>query len=225
MPRAELAGLVPDWPAPTWVRTFQSTRASGPLPSLTERLRLPAEPSWLDQVHGTGVVEVRAPGPVGEGDAAFTCADGVVLAVRTADCLPVLFADRQRRCIAVAHAGWRGLAAGVLEATLGAMASRPADVIAWIGPCIGQDAFEVGPEVREAFLAVDPTDTVAFRRGRGDRWHADLVTLARRRLARAGVDGIFGGDWCTFSDSVDFPSFRRGDETERMAALIWMTGD
>lgn len=193
---------------------MQTTR-DGALPAL------PSSPCWLEQVHGTDVVRPR----VGEAgliaDAAVTAERGIVLAIRTADCVPVLFSTRDGSVIAAAHAGWRGLAAGVLEATIAAMAREPDTIIAWLGAHISQPAFEVGPEVRDAFVGAEPAAATAFREGVGDRWHADLGLLARQRLARAGVDAVFDADRCTVREPGLFYSYRRARETGRMASLIW----
>lgn len=218
----DIDGIRPDWPAPSAVTAFQTVRATGPLDTLENALELPSAPSWLEQVHGTEVAAPRA-GQTGlVADAAVTRTPGVVLAVRTADCLPVILCDRDGSVIAVAHAGWRGLAAGVLEATVGAMAIDGADLLAWFGPAIGKSAFEVGPEVRSAFLAHDARAAEAFTQGRDDRWHADLETLARQRLGSTGVTAIHGGGRCTVSDPVRFHSYRRDGGTGRMATLVWM---
>jgi YfiH family protein len=138
-----------------------------------------------------------------------------------ADCLPVLLADREGSCVAAAHAGWRGLAAGVIERTVEALPVNPSRLVAWLGPAIGPEAFEVGPEVRQAFLADDPQTTVDFRPGVGDRWLADLYGLARRRLARLGIRDVSGGGFCTVSDAGRFFSYRRDGVTGRFAALVW----
>jgi hypothetical protein len=192
---------------------------------LREALALPAEPVWLEQVHGVRVVEAAQAGDLPAADAAWTDRPGVVCAVLTADCLPVVFADRAGRCVAVAHAGWRGLAAGVLEATLGQLPVPPAELLAWLGPAIGPAAFEVGAEVRAAFLAHDAAAAHAFVRGRdGAHWFADLYTLARQRLAAAGVHAVFGGGCCTYTDSRRFFSYRRDGVTGRMATLAWLAG-
>jgi YfiH family protein len=140
----------------------------------------------------------------------------------TADCLPVLLCDRKGGTVAAAHAGWRGLAAGVLERAVEALGVSPGQVLAWLGPAIGPDAFEVGPEVRRQFLSADPGAESAFHTGSGDRWWADLYRLARRRLERVGVAAVFGGEYCTYSDPDRFFSFRRDGTTGRMASLIWL---
>lgn len=206
--------LIAAWPAPAGVHALQTTRG-GALP------RLPSAPCWLEQVHGATVVRPAA-GEAGlVADAAVTTERGVVLAIRTADCVPVLFCARDGGVLGAAHAGWRGLAAGVLEATITAMACEPGAVIAWLGAHISQPAFEVGPEVREAFVNADEEAAAAFRPGRDDRWHADLALLARQRLAGAGVNVVFGAGRCTVAEPAMFYSYRRARESGRMASLIW----
>lgn len=187
-------------------------------------LGLPGAPRWLRQVHGTAVVELAA-GTTGtpEADAAWTRESGVVCAVLTADCLSVVLGDPDGAAVAVAHAGWRGLAAGVLDATVAALPVPAGRLRAWLGPAIGPQAFEVGPEVRTAFLESDPGAAGAFRRGAGDRWHADLHGLARRRLRALGVTRVDGGGCCTYADRARFFSHRRdGPGTGRMATLAWL---
>ncbi len=199
---------------------------------LLERgLALPSAPRWLRQVHGTTVHRVPASGPSGnpghpvepEADAAVTDAPGMVLAILTADCLPVVFAAADGSEVAVAHAGWRGLAAGVLEATIATMRAAPAGVIAWMGPAAGPAAYEIGAEVRDAFVARDPDAATAFAATRPGHWRVDLYTLARRRLAVAGLraGAIHGGGLCTISDPGRFYSHRRDQRTGRMATLAW----
>jgi YfiH family protein len=186
---------------------------------------LPAEPLWLEQVHGREVVihdGRHPPGAVPRADAAVSLAPRRVCAVMTADCLPVVFTDGQATCIGIAHAGWRGLAGGVLEATMAALRAPPRELHAWLGPAIGPLAFEVGDEVRNAFLAQDPAAHCAFDSSANGRWLADLPGLARRRLAAAGVASISGGEWCTHSDAGRFYSFRRDARTGRMATLAWL---
>jgi YfiH family protein len=206
-------------------------RADDPEAIAANRARMarftPAAPVWLEQVHGTSVVTIDAHNveaclavpPVA--DAAVTRATGVVLAVRAADCLPVLLAERGGAVVGVAHAGGRGMAAGVLEATVAAMAVAPASVVAWLGPAIGPDAFEVGPDVRRAFCDDDPGAANAFVATATGKWHADLYALARRRLARAGVHAVTGGGWCTYREAARFFSYRRERATGRMAAVVW----
>jgi hypothetical protein len=158
-------------------------------------------------------------------DAAVTRERGVVCAVLTADCLPVLFADRAGRAVGIAHAGWRGLAAGVLEATIAALAAQgvaPADLLVWLGPAIGPAAFEVGADVVAAFRATDPGAAASFVPQAGGKWHADLHALARRRLAAAGIGSVAGNVLCTYADPARFYSYRRERETGRMAAIVWL---
>lgn len=194
---------------------------------LAATLALPADPVWLRQVHG---VKVARLGPLEaqseiEADAAVAFEPGVVCAVMTADCLSVVLADRAARCVGVAHAGWRGLAAGVLEATIEALGVAPGDLLAWLGPAISQPCYEVGEEVREAFVHSDPGAAAAFLPNPRGRWQADLEALARRRLAAAGVRDIHGGGFCTFSDRARFHSHRRdGAASGRMATLAWLPG-
>jgi YfiH family protein len=191
---------------------------------LRTALALPAEPQWLNQVHGCTVVQTGGLVTTGpDADAAITCRPGSVCAVLTADCLPLLICDRQGRRVAAVHAGWRGMAAGVIEATLGALGAPFGDFMAWLGPAIGPAAFEVGPEVRAAFLAADPEVASAFQAGPDGKWFADLFALARHRLARAGVTQVYGGTACTYSDPERFFSYRRDGVTGRMASLIWTT--
>jgi YfiH family protein len=189
---------------------------------------LPAAPVWLSQVHGVDVARIDA-GNVSKllaspptADAAVTRITGVVLGVRTADCLPVLFADRGGTVVGAAHAGWRGLAAGVLEATLRAMDTPPRDVTAWLGPAIGPRRFEVGRDVFTAFCDDDADAASCFAPHRDGKWLADLYGLAQRRLERAGVDAIAGGGHCTLTDSRRFFSFRADKDTGRMATLVWL---
>lgn len=236
-----------DWPAPPGVQAYTTTRqgghSTGPWASFNLGARcgdqpdaveanrrllaldLPDRPAWLHQVHGTQVTYLAAAGPARiepEADAAWTDQPGVVCAVLTADCLPVVLTDRAGTRVAVAHAGWRGLCHGVLEATVAALQVDPCDLLAWLGPAIGQAAFEVGPEVREAFVVRDAPAAAAFRPGRADRWHADLNRLARQRLGALGLTSVFGGHWCTYDQADQFFSFRRDGTTGRMATVAWI---
>lgn len=190
---------------------------------LRATLQLEHEPAWLDQVHGTEIAQV--PGTSGPrcADAAWSDMPGRACVVMSADCLPVLFADDSGRYVAAAHAGWRGLLAGVLEATVARLPVAPISLSAWMGPAIGPRAFEVGEEVRAAFCAQDAAATAAFVRAEGGRYLADLYALARMRLAKCGVTRVHGGDRCTVSEPELFFSYRRQGACGRMAALIWLT--
>jgi len=193
---------------------------------LSSALALPAAPVWLRQVHGTTAVDAAAVagGDRPEADAAWTTRPGVVCAVLSADCLPIVLADRGGEGVAVIHAGWRGLAAGVIESAVAALAIDPNRLQAWLGPAIGPRAFEVGPEVRAAFVDRDVAAAAAFRAGRGDRWWADLYRLARRRLGALEITSISGGGRCTATESRYFFSHRRdGPDCGRMATLAWLS--
>ncbi len=222
--------IVPDWPAPSVVRALVTTRAFGDLRAPGEgrariRDRLPSEPLWLRQVHGGEVASADAGGAAGgepEADAAVARIRGRVCAVLTADCLPVLIASRAGDAVGVAHAGWRGLAAGVIEATAAAMQSAPENLLAWLGPAIGPRAYEVGADVRDAFIARDAQALGAFSPSRPGHWWFDLYAVARQRLAASGVTRVFGGTHCTHTEASRFYSWRRDRAAERMAALIWL---
>lgn len=239
--------LSPNWPSlPPGLRMAASTRAGGvsrapyqalnlgdhvgdAVEAVAENRRrfvaaggLPREPAWLRQVHGIAVHRLDATTAAGAvADACWTDAPDQPCAILTADCLPVLFADREGRCVAAAHAGWRGLVAGVLEATVAALPVPPTRLTAWLGPAIGPDAFQIGAEVREAFLAQYPADRVHFRQD-GARWRADLFALARARLNRLGITDLHGGGLCTWSDARRFHSYRRDGVCGRMACAIWI---
>ncbi len=182
---------------------------------------LPSEPRWLRQVHGSNVVIDPPSGETPEADAAITRQPDVVCAVLTADCLPVIFAADDGAELAVAHAGWRGLASGVLEATVRAMSTDPANSLAWLGPAISQTAFEVGGEVRDQFLAHDPDAAGCFKENERGRWQADLYGLARMRLRRTGIEQVSGGEYCTFSEPERFFSYRRDGTCGRMASFVF----
>ena len=189
---------------------------------------LPASPHWLKQVHGVEVVRFLTPPPAsaGEGevqaDAAVTTTPGTVLAILTADCLPVVFAARDGSEVAAAHAGWRGLADGMLEATVAAMKTPADDIVAWLGPAAGPDAYEIGEEVFNAFVSRDARASAAFAPTRPGHWNVDLYALARRRLAAVGVTDVHGGGLCTISDPARFFSHRRDRRSGRMATLAWI---
>lgn len=206
-------------------------------------LQLPTDPAWLAQQHGASVVALEGgaggaarlgpshpdPDELPRADAAFTRQPGQVCAIQVADCMPVLFAARDGAAVAAAHAGWRGLAAGVLEATVAALRGHaggggmaPDELIAWLGPAIGPEHFEVGEEVRAAFLEHDPAAGRAFLRNARGRWQCDLYALARARLAAAGVQDVYGGGWSTYGDRTRFFSYRRDGRCGRMGALVWI---
>lgn len=240
--------ITPDWSAPARVRVISTLRtggcSSGPYASLNlathvgddprcvaeNRLRLreaaglPAEPFWLEQVHGTAVAvhDGDGGGAAPRADASIATLAGRVCAVLTADCLPVVLTDRAGSRIGVAHAGWRGLVSGVLEATVAALSGPAGELIAWLGPAIGPAAFEVGTEVREAFTSRLPSLSECFVENTRGRLQADLYGLARRQLMAAGVNAVYGGGWCTASDPRRFFSFRRDGTTGRMATLAWL---
>jgi YfiH family protein len=188
---------------------------------LREELNLPAEPHWLSQVHGTGCCDAAAVEAGTEADALFAAEPGVVCAVLTADCLPLLLCDAAGERVAAVHAGWRGLLEGVIESSVSAMAGK-GGVMAWLGPAIGPSAFEVGAEVRSAFLEHDPVAAEAFVATGEDKWLADIYQLARQRLLACGITQVYGGDLCTLSDSERFYSYRRDGQTGRIASLIWI---
>ena len=220
-----------DWPALPGVRAFSTTRALGDAKGEGARTvlgaLLPASPAWLKQVHGTAVVDVGAisPGAPPEADASITGARRVVCTVMTADCLPVLLAARDASIVGAAHAGWRGLCAGVIERTVEAMQARsrlPGGALqAWLGPAIGPRTYEVGQEVRDAFIARDPSSASAFAPTRPGHWLLDLYAIARQRLAGCGVSSVHGGAHCTSSEPSLFYSYRRDKAVERMAAFVW----
>ncbi|MEO7774600.1 MAG: peptidoglycan editing factor PgeF [Steroidobacteraceae bacterium] len=238
--------ITPDWPVAANVRACSSTRLGGvsvaPFDSLnlgqrsgdaaeavahnvhrfSTAARLPAEPMWLTQVHGTDVAVLDAMPVARDADAAITRRTRTVCAIQSADCLPVLFAARDGSCVGAAHAGWRGLAGGVLENTIAALDVAPHDLLAWLGPAIGPASFEVGEEVRAAFTAQAAIAATAFERNTRARWRCDLYALARQRLTAAGVTQVHGGGLCTYADSRRFYSYRRDGRTGRMATLIWL---
>ena len=237
--------IYPQWPAPPNIRALVTTRADGassppydsfnlgdhvgddPAAVASNRAVLrescPSEPKWLKQVHGVVVACADSLTEAVEADASVAFQTNTVSAVLTADCLPVLFCNQAGTVVAAAHAGWRGLAGGVLETTLNAMNAAPTDILAWLGPAIGPQAFEVGEEVRAAFVGDLPETGAAFKPSLPGKWWADIYLLARLRLLRAGVNKIYGGGLCTFTERSRFYSYRRDQTTGRMASLIWMT--
>jgi YfiH family protein len=190
---------------------------------LTRRINLPSAPHWLRQVHGCTVADLSGGDPPYEADAAIARRPGQVCAALTADCLPLLIADRAGSCVAAVHAGWRGLAGGVIESALARLPAQPSSLLCWLGPAIGPTRFEVGADVRERFLqAGGEAALAAFRPARRGKWLADLYLLARQRLSGAGVTEVSGGGLCTFEDPRRFYSHRRDGVTGRMASLIWI---
>lgn len=238
--------ILPDWPAPKNVRAVSTTRQGGhsqpPYESfnlghrvdddpdtvqrnreqLTSELSLPSEPMWLRQVHGAHVVDAAEVKSKIEADGSFTTQVGPVCVAMTADCLPVFLCNRAGSQVAILHAGWRGLAAGVIEAGVATFPHTAKDMMVWLGPAIGPDAFEVGEEVLTAFVDHDPQAQSCFKPVAAGKWLADIYELARQRLQQAGVTAILGGDNCTYKNNKRFFSFRRDGRCGRMASLIWL---
>ena len=236
--------IIPDWPAPINVKSLQTTRAGGissppydsfnlgdhvgDAPLAVERNRillnrlLPSEPVWLEQVHGIRVANADMASCLPQADACIARHRAAVCVVMTADCLPVLLCDTQGSVVGAAHAGWKGLAAGVIEATVQAMDVAPENIMVWLGPAISQNEFEVGDEVRAAFVAIQPQAASAFIPGRNGKWFADLCALARLRLNALGITAIYGGGYCTYRERERYFSYRRDGATGRMGTFIWL---
>ena len=234
--------IIPDWPAPANVKAIQTTRLGGYSAEPYESFNLgshvqddalsvaknrqllsdylPSEPVWLNQVHGVDVIDAAKSMCVQDADASFTKNKNVVCVTMTADCLPVLLCNKQGTAVASIHAGWRSLCDGVIEETIKTMGVKPEDLMAWLGPAIGPDAFEVGGEVREAFIAKDNQAEQAFK-AYGDKWLGNLYLIAKQRLNKQGVVEIYGGGECTYSNASRYFSFRRDGVTGRMATMIW----
>ncbi len=239
--------ITPDWPAPEGVRAVSTTRQGGnsqpPFATfnlathvaddpqqvaenrdyLQQQLNLPSSPAWMNQVHGIELHTLVEPQltPL-NGDGVVSHKAGLVCAVMTADCLPVLLCDRSGQAVAAVHAGWRGLCSGIIERTIQQMQRPSEQLLAWLGPAIGPDAFQVGAEVRDRFIAHNPVAEKAFVRQDESHWLADLYQLARQRLLSQGVSAIYGGQYCTFQQNDLFFSYRREGKTGRMASLIWL---
>lgn len=237
----------PNWPAPANVKALQTTRVGGvskgayaslnlgghvnddPIAVAANRqllsAYLPSEPIWVNQVHGVEVIDAAASGCLQDADASFTTKPNVVCVTMTADCLPVLLCDKNGSVVAAAHAGWRGLCDGVIEAAVAKMQVPANEILVWLGPAIGPDAFEVGEDVREQFIAKDRSAAMAFK-PHGDKWLCDMCLIARQRLHAMGVTDIYGAsineDFCTYTDKDRFFSFRRDNATGRMASMIWL---
>ena len=245
--RAPIGVLVPQWPAPATVHAAFTLRTGGVSTAGFESLNvgmhvgdapdavaenrrrvrvqldLPQEPAWIEQVHGVEVYDIDTTAQSApRADAVIARSAGRICAVQVADCVPVLFAARNGAAVAAAHAGWRGLAAGVLEATVTRLGIDPGRLMAWLGPAIGPAHFEVGEEVRAAFVEKDRAAAHAFTANARGRWQCDLRALARQRLSRLGIAAVFGGGWCTFADRERFFSHRRDGPCGRMAALVWL---
>lgn len=236
--------ITPDWPAPTNVMALQTTRQGGvsgapydslnlgdhvgdePLAVARNRVLLnhllPSEPVWLEQAHGTLVANADDASCLPQADACIARHRASVCVVMTADCLPVLLCDAQGSVVGAAHAGWKGLAAGVIESTVQAMNIPPQNLMAWLGPAISKEAFEVGEEVRAAFVAAQPQAASAFTNGQSGKWLADIYSLARIRLNALGITQIYGGNYCTYRESEKFFSYRRDGTTGRMGTFIWL---
>jgi YfiH family protein len=237
--------LTPIWPAPSNVHAYTTTRQGGhslapynsfnladhvgdDITSVTKnrailyhKLHLPSQPCWLEQTHSNVVVQAKQGLLKTEADACYTSTPATVCLVLTADCLPILICNRTGTEIAAIHAGWRGLAAGIIENTLAKLTSPTCELMAWLGPAIGPSAFEVGAEVYEAFNRQNPSNCQAFSPVRSERWYADLFGLAKLALARLGLTAVYGGQYCTYSDAELFFSYRRDGQTGRLASLIW----
>lgn len=239
--------IQPDWPAPANVKALQTTRLGGvsqgayaslnlgahvnddPIAVAKNRQLLspflPSEPVWLNQVHGLEVIDAAQSTCLQDADASFSTKPNVVCVTMTADCLPLLLCDKAGTVVAAVHAGWRGLCDGVIEATVTKMQVPASEVLVWLGPAIGPDAFEVGDDVRARFVSRDNHAENAFRR-HGDKWLCDMYLIARQRLNALGVTAIYGAsvneDFCTYSDKARFFSFRRDQVTGRMASMIWL---
>ena len=238
--------IFPGWPVSAGIRACVTTRHGGvsnaPFDGLNlgnhvgddpqavahnrqlvrQALQLPAEPVWLQQTHSISTINADDRPSDCPADASWTDQPGVICAVMTADCLPVFFANQKQRRVAVAHAGWRGLADGILEATVDALDCPPNELTVWLGPAIGSSAFEVGDDVRDAFTGYNREATQAFKPKSSGKWLADLYLLACQRLNAAGIGAISGGEFCTYSDNERFFSYRRDGKTGRMASLIWL---
>ncbi len=243
----QLDFILPNWPAPANVKALQTTRVGGvsvwPYASLNlgahvgdnhvfvEHNRqllapyLPSSPVWINQVHGIKVINASSSMGLHDADASYSKLANVVCATMTADCLPVLLCDTKGTVVAAVHAGWRGLCDGVIEAAVHEMAVPASEVLAWLGPAIGPQSFEVGDDVRTQFIAVDPRASHAFK-PHADKWLCDLYLLAKQRLQSVGVSQIYGAtintEFCTYSEGERFYSFRRDNVTGRMASLIWL---
>jgi YfiH family protein len=229
--------LQPSWPAPAWIKAFTTLRQSGiglnpsletqalaqDTAMLQQALAMPNHPIWLKQIHGNIVLEALSENTHKEADAIFTTAPNQVCVIRTADCLPILFTDEAGTEIAAIHAGWRGLASGIIALTRQKLKTPAHKILAWLGPGIGQEKFEIRKDVYDIFTSMNPMTQSAFQPISSEQWHADLFMLARMQLQELGINQIFGGDYCTYSDPERFFSYRRdGKMTGRIISLIWI---
>lgn len=238
--------IIPDWPAPSWIKAYTTTRVGGfshaPYNSfniathvgdnlddvsknrqlLQKNLHLKKPIIWLEQIHGN--TAISADHPIGNlaADAIYSREEQTVCAVQTADCLPILVCSSNSYCVAAIHAGWKGLSNGIIETTIKALALSPNDILVWLGPAIGPQAFIVGEQVFQSFIDNDPAAKVAFQSLGNKQWLANLYQLAQQRLHKLGITSIYGSNYCTFSDSTRFFSFRRDRLTGRMLSLIWI---
>jgi len=240
---AALTFITPDWPAPANVKALQTTRNGGVSTGVYANLNLgdhvkdhpqhvaanrqllsgymPSEPVWLNQVHGVRVIDAALSSCLESADASFATRKQVVCVTMTADCLPVLLCDQAGTAVAAIHAGWRSLCDGVIEATVAAMPVQASQLMAWLGPAIGPEAFEVGSEVRAQFMAQDARAELAFQ-AKADKWLGDLYAIARQRLQTLGITQVYGGGRCTFNEPETFFSYRRDGDTGRMGCFIWL---
>ena len=245
---SQLNFITPKWPAPANVKALQTTRVGGvsvaPYASLNLGAHvnddgntvshnrqllspnLPSEPVWMNQVHGIEVIDAAKSACLENADASFATKNNVVCVTMTADCLPVLLCDTDGTVVAAVHAGWRGLCDGVIESAINKMPVQASHILAWLGPAIGPNAFEVGDDVREQFIQKDSQAALAFK-PQGDKWLCDMYLIAKQRLKNLGVTQIYGGsineDFCTYTDEARFFSFRRDNVTGRMASMIWLS--
>jgi len=217
--------LTPDWPAPTHVRAFTTLRNQtirpDENPEFEKQFSLPVKPMWLNQIHGAEAVDAKSASMKQDADAIYAKEMNQVCGVLTADCLPILLCNMSGTKVAAIHAGWRGLASGVIENSFSKLTAEHEEWLAWLGPAIGPERFEVGNDVWHAFISRDPIAATAFKPKSNDKWLANLYQLAKIRLAKLGIKKIFGGDYCTYTQDDLFYSYRRGD-TGRMASLIWI---
>lgn len=241
-----IACIRPDWPAPPRVHALTTLRSGGHSRGayagfnlaahtgddvdavarnrqlLRDRLQLPSEPVWLSQVHGTRLLRAESAGASTEADGSWSTAAGTVCAVLTADCLPLLFCDRDGSRVAAVHAGWRGLHRGIIRAAVEMLSAPAPDLLVWLGPAIGADAFEVGRDVYDAFMRKNPLNATAFSPRDASHWLCDIYELAAIELRTLGVESVYRGEYCSFTDAGRFYSYRRDGVTGRMASLIWI---